>query len=76
MSFSIKFAWRDLRASGHTLWVFCVCLMLGVTLVAATGGLYRQVSGENRGQTTVPFETVVCPLFSHAAARKGVVRNG
>jgi len=45
MSFSISFAWRDLRASGHTLWVFCICLMLGVTLVAATGGLYRQVSG-------------------------------
>lgn len=45
MSFSFRFAWRDLRASGHTLWVFCLCLMLGVTLVAATGGLYRQVSG-------------------------------
>jgi putative ABC transport system permease protein len=45
MSFSIRFAWRDLLASGHTLWVFCLCLMLGVTLVAATGGLYRQVSG-------------------------------
>ncbi|MDZ7842624.1 MAG: ABC transporter permease [Gammaproteobacteria bacterium] len=45
MSFSIRFAWRDLRASGHTLWVFCVCLMLGVTLVAATGGLYRQIGG-------------------------------
>lgn len=45
MSFSFRFAWRDLRASGHTLWVFCVCLMLGVTLVAATGGLYRQVGG-------------------------------
>ena len=38
------FAWRDLRGSGHSLWLFCTCLALGVTLVAATGGLYQQVS--------------------------------
>jgi putative ABC transport system permease protein len=38
------FAWRDLRDSGHTLWLFCACLMLGVTLIAATGGLYTQIS--------------------------------
>lgn len=44
MRFLSKLAWRDLRASGRPLWVFCVCLMLGVTLIAATGGLYRQVS--------------------------------
>ena len=44
MSFLIRLAWRDLSASGHTLWVFCACLALGVTLVAATGGLYRQIS--------------------------------
>lgn len=44
MRFLLSLAWRDLRASGHTLWVFCACLALGVTLIAATGGLYRQVS--------------------------------
>lgn len=44
MKFPASLAWRDLSASGHALWVFCACLMLGVTLVAATGGLYRQVT--------------------------------
>lgn len=44
MRFLIDLAWRDLRASGHRLWIFCACLMLGVTLVAAGGGLYRQVA--------------------------------
>jgi len=44
MRFLVKLAWQDLSASGHALWVFCACLALGVTLVAATGGLYRQVS--------------------------------
>lgn len=44
MKFVLDFAWRDLRGSGHSLWLFCVCLALGVTLVAATGGLYQQVS--------------------------------
>ena len=39
-----KLAWQDLRGSGHSLWVLCACLALGVTLIAATGGLYRQVS--------------------------------
>jgi len=43
MRFLISFAWRDLRAGGRNLWVFCICLALGVTLVAATGGLYQQV---------------------------------
>ncbi|MDX1606823.1 MAG: hypothetical protein R3202_11565, partial [Candidatus Competibacterales bacterium] len=27
----------------RTLWVFCACLMLGVTLIAASGGLLQQV---------------------------------
>ena len=40
----LAFAWRDLRGSGHTLWLFFTCLALGVTLVAATGALYQQVS--------------------------------
>ena len=44
MPFLLKLAWRDLRASGRSLWVFVACLVLGVTLVAATGGLYRLVS--------------------------------
>lgn len=42
--FLLSLAWRDLSASGHALWVFCACLALGVALIAATGGLYRQVS--------------------------------
>ena len=41
----LSLAWRDLRASGRSLWVFCACLALGVALVAAGGGLYRQVAG-------------------------------
>ena len=43
MRFLLKFAWQDLRGSGRSLWVLCACLVLGVTLVAATGGLYQQV---------------------------------
>ena len=42
--FVLSIAWRDLRASGRHLWVFWACLMLGVTLIAAGGGLFRQVS--------------------------------
>lgn len=41
----LSLAWRDLRGSGRALWVFCACLALGVALIAAGGGLYRQVSG-------------------------------
>jgi putative ABC transport system permease protein len=41
----ISLAWRDLRGSGRSLWVFCACLALGVALIAAGGGLFRQVSG-------------------------------
>lgn len=43
MRFLLKLAWQDLRGSGQALWVLCACLVLGVTLVAATGGLYQQV---------------------------------
>ena len=43
MPFLLRLAWHDLRGSGQSLWVLCACLVLGVTLVAATGGLYRQV---------------------------------
>ena len=40
----LSFAWRDLRHGARSLWVFCACLALGVALVAASGGLFRQVS--------------------------------
>lgn len=43
MRFLLSLAWRDLRASGRSLWIFCACLVLGVTLVAASGSLYRLV---------------------------------
>ncbi|MEC5397083.1 ABC transporter permease [Uliginosibacterium sp. H1] len=43
MRFLLDLAWRDLRGGGRSLWVFCACLVLGVTLVAAGGGLFRQV---------------------------------
>lgn len=44
MRFLLNFAWRDLRSSGQSLWVFFACLVLGVTLLSATGGLYRLVN--------------------------------
>ena len=44
MRFLFALAWRDLRGSGRSLWIFCACLVLGVTLVAASGGLYRVVN--------------------------------
>lgn len=43
MRFLLKLAWQDLRGSGQSLWVLCACLVLGVTLVAATAGLYQQI---------------------------------
>lgn len=39
----LELAWRDLRGAQRTLWVFCACLALGVALIAASGGVYRQV---------------------------------
>jgi putative ABC transport system permease protein len=44
MHFLLDLAWRDLRASGRRLWIFCACLVLGVALVTAAGGLHRQVA--------------------------------
>jgi len=44
MPFLLELAWRDLRAGGRQLWVLAACLVLGVSLVAAGGGLYRQVA--------------------------------
>jgi len=43
MPFLLDLAWRDLRDSGRTLWVFGACLLLGVALVAAGGGRSRLV---------------------------------
>ena len=43
MRFLLSLAWRDLRASGRSLWIFCACLVLGVTLVSASGSMYRLV---------------------------------
>ncbi len=51
MFFLVKLAWQDLRGSGRSLWVFCACLMLGVALVAATGGLYRIVNASMLADT-------------------------
>src|SRR5690554_2972465 len=55
MRFLLSLAWRDLRASGRALWVFCACLMLGVSLVAAGGGLYRQISGNLQADARALF---------------------
>ena len=44
MLYLLELAWRELRVNGRSLWVFCACLMLGVILVTAAGGLYRVVS--------------------------------
>ena len=44
MLYLLELAWRELRINGRSLWVFCACLMLGVILVTAAGGLYRVVS--------------------------------
>jgi len=48
--FLLSLAWRDLRASGRTLWVFCACLALGVALISAGGGLYGHVVGGLQNQ--------------------------
>ena len=53
--FLLSLAWRDLRASGRTLWVFCACLALGVALVAAGGGLYGHVAGSLQSQARALF---------------------
>jgi putative ABC transport system permease protein len=55
MPFLLSLAWRDLRASGRTLWVFCACLALGVALIAAGGGLYRHVSSGLQNQARALF---------------------
>jgi putative ABC transport system permease protein len=44
MPFLLDLAWQDLRSSGRSLWIFCACLTLGVTLVSASTSLYRMIS--------------------------------
>ena len=51
----LSLALRDLRGGGRTLWVFCACLTLGVALIAASGGLYRQVSASLLADTRALF---------------------
>ncbi len=55
LRFLSELAWRDLRRSGRSLWIFCACLMLGVSLVAAGGGLYRQVADALRSDARLLF---------------------
>jgi putative ABC transport system permease protein len=55
MRFLFSLAWRDLRASGRHLWIFVACLVLGVSLVAAGGGLYRQVADALRSDARLLF---------------------
>lgn len=55
MAFLLSLAWRDLRASGGQLWIFVACLVLGVSLVAASGGLYRQVADGLRNDARLIF---------------------
>ena len=52
---ALDLGWRDLRASGRTLWVFSACLMLGVCLIAASGALYSQVSNALLADTRALF---------------------
>ena len=55
MRFLLDLAWRDLRASGRRLWIFAACLVLGVSLVAAAGGLHRQVADALRQDAKLIF---------------------
>lgn len=55
MPFLLDLAWRDLRATGRRLWIFVACLVLGVSLVAAGGGLYRQVADALRHDARLLF---------------------
>lgn len=49
----MRFALADLRGGRRTLWVFALCLMLGVALISASGGLYRVVQQALTAQTRV-----------------------
>lgn len=49
----LRFAVADLRGSARTLWVFALCLILGVSLISASAGLYRVVQQALMAQTRV-----------------------
>ena len=51
----LRLSTRDLYASGRGLWVLCACLALGVSLIAASAGLYRQVAGSLLGDARSMF---------------------
>ncbi|MDX1655461.1 MAG: FtsX-like permease family protein, partial [Candidatus Competibacteraceae bacterium] len=51
----VSFMVRDLRGSGRTLWMLFACLLLGVTLIAASGGLLHQVRGGLLADTRALF---------------------
>lgn len=55
MLFLLDLAWRDLKASGRSLWIFVASLVLGVSLVAAGGGLYQQVTDALRADVKLLF---------------------
>jgi putative ABC transport system permease protein len=55
MPFLLELAWRDLKASGRGLWIFVASLVLGVSLVAAGGGLYQQVTDSLRADIKLLF---------------------
>jgi len=55
MRFLLSLAWRDLRTGGQSLRVFAACLMLGVALVAAGAGLYRQFDSALRADVRALF---------------------
>ncbi|MEF7613235.1 FtsX-like permease family protein [Aquincola sp. MAHUQ-54] len=83
MRWLFSLAWRDLRASGRTLWVFCACLALGVALVAAGGGLYGQVAGALQADARALFggdvevrqgQPLAPPVLDWMAARGEVSR--
>ncbi len=54
-SSTVGLAWRDLRGSGRYLWIFWACLMLGVTLIAASNGILRQVNAGMLADTRALF---------------------
>ncbi|UOD50956.1 ABC transporter permease [Orrella daihaiensis] len=55
MIFLLDLAWRDLKSSGRSLWIFVASLVLGVSLVAAGGGLYQQITDALRADVKLLF---------------------
>ena len=53
MRYLLELAWQDIKSSGQSLWIFCACLILGVTLVSASSSLYRMISAGMLADTRV-----------------------